>query len=353
LAHTIRFLPRFFLLFILTATLLSCGKKGPPVAPGSTAPAPVADLRTWPREGTILLGWTAPTRNINGSQLKDLLGFRVFRQGRAIPDQPCPDCPLDFKPVAEIDVEFPRGARVEGGRVLWQDSAVQPGHEYTYFVRGYNFHQTPSPESNRVKVFWDVPPPAPEGVSMRSDNQALEITWRSPAPPAKEGPEPSGFNLYRRGEGELFGLFPINPQPVKETRFVDGGLANGRRYFYEVRAVRNVRGTLIEGPASAEAQGIPEKQVPPSPPSGVVAVFQANGAAVRWKENPEPDIAGYNLYRKEAGETSFRRINSELIKEWYFLDQTADTKKSYTYRLKAVDTSGKESEFSMDAEVSP
>ena len=166
-------------------------------------------------------------------------------------------------------------------------------------------------------------------------------------------PSPSAFNLYRRTEGERFGLFPINSEPMKETRFMDGGLVNGRRYFYEIRAVRNFRGTLIEGPASPEAQGVPEKQAPPSPPSGVVGVFQQGGAALRWVENPEPDIAGYNLYRKEEGETAFRKINPQLIKEAYFLDRTADPKKSYTYRVSAVDSSGKESDYSKDAEVSP
>ncbi len=353
MTQTTRFFPPLILLFLLSAFLGSCGKKGNPVAPGSTAPAAVADLRAWPREGTILLGWTLPTKNINGSPLKDLLGFRVFRQSRALTDQPCPDCPLDFKPVAEIDVEFPRAARVEGGRVLWQDPSVQPQHEYSYFVIGYNFHRTPSPESNRVRVFWSEPPPAPEAVSVKSDNQALQIAWTFQAPPERPPSELMGFNLYRRTEGERFGLFPINSEPVKETRFVDGGLVNGRRYFYEIRALRNFRGTLIEGPASPEGQGVPEKQAPPSPPSGVVGVFQEGGAAVRWVENPEPDIAGYNLYRQEEGETTFRKINPQLIKEAYFLDRRADPKRSYTYRVSAVDSSGKESDYSKDAEVSP
>ena len=64
-------------------------------------------------------------------------------------------------------------------------------------------------------------------------------------------------------------------------------------------------------------------------------------------------ISGYDIYRQEEGETTFRKINPQLIKEPYFLDPTASSKKSYTYRLKAVDTSRKESEFSQEAEISP
>ena len=155
-----------------------------------------------------------------------------------------------------------------------------------------------------------------------------------------------GFNLYRRMEGERFGFFPLNPEPIRETRFVDGGLENGKRYYYEVRAVRNFRGTLIEGPASAVAEGVPEKLTLPLPPTGLVVAFQEGGVALRWNENPEPDIAGYDIYRKEEGETTFRKINPQLIKEPYFLDTTANPKKSYLYRLKAMNASTKESEFS-------
>ncbi len=136
---------------------------------------------------------------------------------------------------------------------------------------------------------------------------------------------------------------------------VDAGLQNGVKYFYEVRSVRDFRGTFIEGPASAAAAGVPEKTVPPSPPRGLVAAPQEDGVALRWSENPEPDVAGYNIYRRAEGEESFRKVNEAPVKEPYFLDRTADPKKSYIYRLKAVDSSvpPKESEFSQDAEVSP
>ena len=299
------------------------------------------------------MGWTVPTRNVEGSKLGDLLGFRVFRLDRSM-DSSCPECPANFRSVAEIDIDYPRRARIEGGRVLWQDTEVKPRNDYTYFVLAYNFYKAPSPESNRVKIFWDDPPSAPEEVRTRRDSRALEITWRF-APAKKEGPSIAGFNLYRRTEGERFGFYPLNPEPVKGTRFVDAGLQNGTKYFYEVRAVRNFHGTLIEGPASGVAEGIPEKQIPPSPPRGVVAVFQEGGVALRWDENPEPDVVGYDVYRRSAEETTFRKINPAPVKQSYYLDATADPKKSYTYRLKAVDSSRipKESEFSPDAEVSP
>jgi len=339
---------------LLFSSLAACGKKGDPLPPESKIPAPVSDLRAWPREGAVFLGWTIPTRNTDESALQDLLGFKVFRLGRPLSAPPCQECPQNFEAVAEIDVDYPRGARIEGGRVLWQDGRIKPQTEYTYFVTGYDSYKSPSPESNRVKVAWDEPPPAPEEVKIRGDNGALEITWRFSPPREKEWPAVR-FNVYRRPERGGFGFFPVNPEPVRETRMIDGGLQNGSKYFYEVRSVRNFQGTLIEGPASAVAGGIPEKTIPPTPPRGLVAAFQEDGVALRWNENAEPDVAGYDIYRRAEGEESFRKINPALIKEPYFLDRTADLKKTYTYRLKAVDSSisPKESDFSQDAEVSP
>jgi hypothetical protein len=343
--------------FLIPLAFWGCGKKGNPVALESTMPAPVSDLREWSREGGVFLTWSSPTKNVDESRLEDLLGFKVFRQARPLTPSSCPDCPLKFEPVAEVDVEYPRGAQVEEGRVLWQDITVKPQYEYTYLVRAYNSYKTPSPESNQVSLFWDEPPAAPAKVSVQSEDKALEMSWEF-SPRLMNGKEMvdfSGFNIYRRREGERFGLLPLNSEPFAKNQYQDAVLENGKRYFYEVRAVRNFRGTLIEGPSSAVASGIPEKRTPPSPPTGLVAAIQKDGVALRWNPNPEPDIAGYNLYRREQAESVFIKINPQCITENYFLDKEADPRKSYLYRLTAVDTSParNESEFSREVEVSP
>ncbi len=346
-------------LLILGLTVLiswGCGKKAPPVALESIIPAPVADLRALSREGGAYLVWTFPAKNADGSKLEDLSGFKVYRRERSLSSSGCAECPQKFEPVAVIDPQYPRGTWVEGGRVLWRDESIQPQKEYIYFVLAYNSYKAASPESNQVKLSWDDPPVAPMNTAIQSEDRALLLSWDF-SPPLRNGREMgglAGFNIYRRSEGERFGFFPLNPEPLTESRYLDGRLENGKRYEYEIRAVRNVRGTLIEGMGSPVVYGIPEKRLPPSPPSGLVAVFQKEGVALRWNQNPEPDIGGYDLYRREKGGNAFSKINPHLITEPYFLDGSADPQKTYLYRLKAVDRSPsrKESEFSLEVEIS-
>ncbi|MBM4331382.1 MAG: hypothetical protein FJ117_09195 [Deltaproteobacteria bacterium] len=352
-----RIIIAFFLILLILPGFWGCGIKGAPVAPDSTIPEPVSDLKVWSRAGGIFLKWTIPTRNIDGARLTDLLGFKVFRQVRPLTQVSCEECPHKFEPVAEIDIDYPRGARLEGGTVLWRDMAVIAQNEYIYFVQAYSSYKSPSPESNRVNIFWTEPPGAPAKVTLRKEDRALKIIWEHPSGliDGREMADLKGFNIYRRGEGELFGFSPLNAEPIPERQFWDGRVELGKRYFYEVRAVRDIRGSLLEGPGSPVVEGIPEKLLPPSAPTGLVAVWQNDGVVLRWDENPEPDIAGYNLYHRGKEEKEFVKINPRLLTENYYLDASVDSRKTYIYRLKAVDAtpSKNESEYSKEVEVGP
>lgn len=343
--------------FLLPHGLGGCGKKGLPVALDSTVPMPVSDFQAWPKEKGIYLRWTIPTKNIDETKLIDLLGFKVWRQVRSLTAIPCESCPLSFEAIAEIDVDYPRGARLERGMVLWQDIGVRPQNEYIYFIQAYNSYRSPSAESNRVKVFWDDPPAAPTQIHLGQEDRALEITWEPILRLVndQEMQDLKGFNIYRRSEGEPFSLSPLNSDPLPGKKYWDGQVELGKKYYYEIRTVRNFRGTLIEGPSSAVVQGVPVKRIPPSIPTGLVAVWQKDGVALRWDENPEPDIAGYHLYRKGKEEKEFLKINTGLVGENYFLDRSADPQQSYAYRLQAVDSSPSknESDFSREIDVAP
>jgi hypothetical protein len=351
----------FLLFLIFTAAIWGCGKKALPVAPESFAPEAVTDLRAWVKEDGVHLSWSFPSRNKDGTRLEDLAGFQILRRTRALGPSACPDCPQKFEGVGVIDLQFPKEGRLEGRRAWWQDANVEIQHEYTYLVVGYNRHQTFGAESNRVNLSFHQPPAAVRNVKIKPDDRLLEISWDF-VPRLKTGEvmsDPGGFHVYRRSEGGEFGFLPVNQDPVSQSPYRDLRLENGKRYEYVIRALRNFRGTLIEGPASAVEAGIPEKTVPPSQPTGFVGVVRGEadkkGAELRWNRNPEADIAGYDLYRQEKGKGPVIKLNPRPITDPYFFDATADPGKTYIYRLKAIDNSTRrnESEFSREAEVGP
>jgi hypothetical protein len=472
-----------YLLLFQALVIVACGKKSLPVPPGVGIPARATDLTSWGKDEGIVLSWKVPTQNIDGSRLEDLIGFVVFRRERPLPFSPCTECPDKFEPVAEIDVEYPRGAEIRDGKVLWRDRDLKPGNEYTYFVVAYNAEKVPSVESVPLRRIWGVSPAAPREVRVESLDRALRLSWqiiprlvdgqeitegpfllktgdlkdsaalskklgegRDPVSKylqkyiqpdtwrlmeeynlydesnftsrqlvedltdalnqAIQGPslyeterfagvllpawvrkwageEPqgenlrhlnrilleavypaeiskyrahlAGFNVYRRGEKEPLEFAPLNSEPIVENQFLDGGLENGKKYFYQVHALRNYWGSLIEGPGSKEVEGISEKTKPPIPPAGLTANVHSQGVELHWDRNPEPDVAGYNLYRKQKGEDRFQKVNAQLIPENYYLDRSADPQKSYAYRVTAVDSSpaARESDFPRDVEISP
>jgi hypothetical protein len=87
-----------------------------------------------------------------------------------------------------------------------------------------------------------------------------------------------------------------------------------------------------------------EDEAPVLPPTNVVAVALSNGSVrVTWDASSQPDINGYNLYRREAGTGNPSRLNSTRILATEYLDDATVGHTEYEYRVTAVNTRGKES----------
>jgi hypothetical protein len=112
---------------------LACGRKGPPLPPRPVIPAGVTSLRVEPRAGGLLVSWTRPTRNQDGSPLRDLLEFRVARSPGSAPDGPA-----GFALLTTVRAEAPGNATVEDGRYVFLDDGggqgLHPDTRYTYRV---------------------------------------------------------------------------------------------------------------------------------------------------------------------------------------------------------------------------
>jgi len=325
-------------LFLLSSLLIlggGCGVKGPPVSLDRIVPEAVKDLEASVREARVILRWSPPTENTDGTKLVDLVGFKVMRE--SFEGEKCPGCPERLIPIAEIDLGSRGSYLMVGGRIIWMDTGLQPGKTYGYRVVPFNRKGHLGQESNRVEVLWDVSLPPPDQLRAVAGDSVVELEW-APVQGAV------GYNLYRSRTGEEFPLRPINRKLTGDTRYRDTEVVNDREYRYVVRSLNKAGKTLIEGENSTSITAIPVDLLPPSPPTDLVAFPLEEGMELRWSANPEPDVAGYQVYRRRVGEPEFERLTVEPLGEVVYLDKGVSRGEEYDYRITAVDSSQNKNE---------
>jgi hypothetical protein len=86
--------------------------------------------------------------------------------------------------------------------------------------------------------------------------------------------------------------------------------------------------------------------VPPGAPTGVYTSTGDNFIELFWRQNPENDVAGYNVFVSSSYNGRYELIGS--TKTTYFLDNGARNGNIYYYAVTAYDFDGNESALSRD-----
>ncbi len=84
----------------------------------------------------------------------------------------------------------------------------------------------------------------------------------------------------------------------------------------------------------------------PSAPRGLSTQTGDQMVELSWVPNPEPDVAGYNVYVASSYEGKYTLIGT--TSGLHFLDDGVENGKTYYYAVTAFDNSGNESGFSHD-----
>lgn len=71
------------------------------------------------------------------------------------------------------------------------------------------------------------------------------------------------------------------------------------------------------------------------PPTSLTIVTEGNHAALSWMASTDETIAGYNIYRRTEG-TLWEKLNTAIVTETSYLDETIDELDTYEYLVKAV-----------------
>jgi len=136
-------------LALMPALFLSgCGKKGDPRAPELATPRVIENLRATSVPNGVALTWSRPTEYVDGSELKDLVGFAIFRKDIS---PTCVDCPAPYRPLTTVDVED-REKFVKQKQYRYVDEEAQQKMTYRYRVSSQLKDGSLSEPSNEVEI---------------------------------------------------------------------------------------------------------------------------------------------------------------------------------------------------------
>lgn len=343
---------RPWFLFLAVLMLFSgCGRKGNPVIPGSIAPEQVTSLRAQPSAGKVGLSWTMPTKTTEGSRLRDLTEF-IVQRGEVAEGTKADDCSCTYKTIATIDVNAARPARIEEGKVYFDDISITNEKTYAYRVIAINRYNRESRPAGPVIARPSVAPASPGNLKAEPDENAIHLSWEAPGLNEDGTPltDLKGYNLYRgMQKGDHTTL--VNSSLITATSYTDAGLVNGKTYYYVVNAVDNLAAPWSEGKASMEATAAPEDRTPPRPPVNVIATVRPGQVLLNWEPNGERDFAGYRVYRSTTPGQGYTLVTPSLLATNSFADTSVRAGETWFYVITAVDTSPRANESFHSVEV--
>ncbi len=125
--------------------LSGCGKKAPPKPPFQEEP-PIVDDLSYSLDGDRLkLTWSIPKEKL------DLGGFYVFRSKKMVSESDCKNCPVTFKRVADISLEYDSEYFGKDGKIFYTDT-LEEGYRYIYKVVVYTNNGVIGKDSNIVDL---------------------------------------------------------------------------------------------------------------------------------------------------------------------------------------------------------
>ncbi|MFY9527373.1 MAG: hypothetical protein WBC04_18550 [Candidatus Acidiferrales bacterium] len=362
----------FFLIFWLSA-LGGCAAPGEPSPRRVPVPEAVADLSAQQMGDDIILTFTQPKNTVTREPLPSSPTIEIYRGFVIVPVRNKPTAGALKTLIATIPQQMV-GHYLEGGRVRYVDS-LKPeeleqysGAGAVYSVRTRVSKKKESADSNLAAVRVALPAEPMQDPSAQVTDTAILLSWTAPQKTTAGTPLTTlaGYHVYRGEAAPGASAENISPQSLEsplalleETQtssYRDTQFEFSHTYVYSVRSIVRMGTNTTESADSKLLVVTPKDVFPPSAPQGLVVVYVpavADAPAhleLSWPISPEPDIAGYNVYRSEEGIPP-KRLNPQLLLTPAFRDMSAMPGRHYTYSVTAVDRAGNESPASSPVSV--
>lgn len=354
--------------------IVSCGKKGPPLAPLLIVPAAVSEVSANRFGDRVVVRFTPPEKNTDNSTPADLERIDVYALS-AQSASAAPEAGVVVREGTRVgSIEMAKAAPgvedqpASGPRTFSETLTAQalktwtppksPAAAPTAVPKpaADATETTAAAEPQPVRLYALVPVssrgrrgpamlatmplvPAPSAVAepaVTYTDQAIALTW---AP--VEGV--AGYNVYEVGSPGATGSSapvgpPLNANPIADPKFEDKRVEFGKTRCYGVTAVQIVEQRRIESVLSAPACVTPADTFAPPAPTGVAAVAGPGSMSLIWDAVNASDLAGYVVLRGEAPGGTLQALTPEPIKETTFRDATVTPGTRYVYAVVAVDT---------------
>ena len=232
---------------------------------------------------------------------------------------------------------------------IFEDIDLEPG-TYRYRICGYDSFGEKSEYSSvhTAQLVDIIPPTAPVivqfNVERPTENMVMaDIIWE------KNILEPDfmGYNIY------YFNAQVDSVWVKLNERLLDPEM---RSFRCEVTFLGTGHVTVVAvDTLNNSSAAMPQELfiadfTPPTAPKGLEYVMSPTGSVIiKWKKNPEADVAGYHLYYANDSTHTFLQKSGKIISSPMVFDTLSVTNvtQRYTYyRVKAFDFSGNESAFS-------
>jgi len=322
--------------------MAGCGMVAAPAPPSLKLPQPVDDLTAQRTGNQVALHWTMPKRTTDKVLL---VGKQRAQVCRRVGSGPCSTLGnFAFAPEASASFVDHLSAALTSG-------AAQP---LVYTVELFNSVGRSAGPSNEAVTAAGTAPPRVEDLRARAQSDGVVLSWI-----------PTGRNETIRIHRVLDEKTTAPTQQTlefsgtDEGRVLDRDAALDHTYAYTVQRVEKItmRGQTVEvgGPASKPMRIDARDLFPPATPTGLQAVADPEARAIdlSWQPDAEADLAGYRVYRREAGTSAQpQRVSGDVEAAPSFHDTSAQPGHSYEYSVSAVDKDGNESPRSAGVEES-
>lgn len=339
----------------LCLLLTGCAQTGAPLPPSLELPKPPTDLRASRKGNRVTLNWSEPVVTTDRRSIRYLGPTLVCRSREAEitvcgnPDALVP--PPSLAPRKSSATNSLPQTYTDVLPALMQPEI--PTAEVTYAVEVLNRNARGAGLSNRVHVPAVPTLPTPSDFAARLTADGVVITWMPAAEPQVVPGIQHRYRIYRRQEGS--GKDAIAGEvALGDSSFTDTSFEWEMMYQYRICVVtmikRNDTDVQVEGDDSSPVRVVAHDVFPPAVPVGLQTAFSGEGQKpfvdLIWAPVTSADLAGYNVYRTEAGDTSKgdpAKLNSELVKSPSYRDSAVSPGKIYSYSVSAVDVRGNES----------